>query len=120
MNMIILTTNTNQQFATLPTKVEDANNNDIYLKFTNETTKAVFTLISSVRILDKDILYLGSNALTFLKENNFYSLVVYFNNTNEIIYKDTIFCTNQNKATYSINNLSYTLPNINNNDYITV
>lgn len=56
--------------------------------------------------------------LSFLTENNFYNLKVYFQNTNEIIYKDRIFCTNQ--TDYTINNNSYVLPTINNNSYITI
>ena len=58
--------------------------------------------------------------LSFLIENNFYNLKVYFQNTNEIIYKDKIFCTNQDINSYSINSGKYIMPTINNNDYITI
>lgn len=58
--------------------------------------------------------------LSFLKQDNFYNLKVYFENTNEVIYKDRIFCTNQSTATYSINNNAYSEPIIDNNDYITI
>lgn len=54
---------------------------------------------------------------SFLKENTFYSLKVYLDATNEIIYKDRIFCTNQTVKEYSINQNEYFTPNIDNNFY---
>jgi hypothetical protein len=122
INMIILTTNTSQTFPTIPTRVVDEEDMDIWLSFTNETTKDVYYLFSSVRYLSMDILYLGcsEDELDFLKENTFYNLVVYFIGTNEIIYKDRVFCTNQPKAEFTINEGEYILPNIDNNSYITI
>jgi len=40
-----------------------------------------------------------------------------FSVTNEVIYKDRIFCTNQTVKEYSINQNEYFLPNIDNNFY---
>jgi hypothetical protein len=117
--MKVLTTNINQSISIIPTRESDGIN-DIYLEFTNDTTKEVFLRLSTVRTYLNDLLTIGSNNLNFLVQDNFYNLKVYFQNTNEVIYKDRIFCTNQSKATYSINNLEYTLPNIDNNDYITI
>jgi hypothetical protein len=57
---------------------------------------------------------------SILKENTFYCLKAYFNTTNVIIYKDKVFVTNQSKNTFSINNGGYALPNIDNNNYITI
>ncbi len=114
--MKVLTTNINQSISIIPTRESDGVNN-IYLEFINETTKEVFTRLSTIRTSENDLLTIGSDNLTFLLQDNFYTLKVYFQNTNEVIYLDRIFCTNQSKATYSINNLDYTLPNIDNNFY---
>jgi hypothetical protein len=72
------------------------------------------TLLNQLNILQPN------EHLSFLVQDNFYNLKVYFENTTDVIYKDRIFCTNQSTAIYSINNLEYTLPNIDNNDYITI
>lgn len=122
MNMIILNTNTSQQFPTIPLRVVDEEDMDIWIEFQNETTKEYWNLFSSVRYLDRDILWLGFNEdeLVFLTENTFYALKVYFVGTNEIIYKDTVFCTSQNIKTYSINEGQYIVPDIDNNSYITI
>ena len=118
--MIILTTDFEQTFAIIPTRQSDADNNIILLEFVNETTKEIHPFTENIKYRDKDTLIIGADDFTFLKENTFYSLKVYFENSNEIIYKDRIFCTRQSKETYSINNGEYTLPNIDNNDYITI
>jgi hypothetical protein len=120
--MIILTTESSQTFPTIPIRVIDEDDMDIYLSFTNETTKEVFDIFSGVRYLSMDILYLGSSTdeLDFLKENTFYTLKVYFIGTNEIIYKDRVFVTNQPKDSYSINNGEYIAPQLTDNSYITI
>jgi hypothetical protein len=115
--MIILTTDTEQTFPIIPIRETDINISDIYGSFTNETTKEVFILDFQLGNSIKDVLYLESNLFNFLIENTFYTLKVYFVLTNEIIYKDRVFCTNQPKSSYSINNGDYTLPNIDNNYY---
>jgi hypothetical protein len=115
--MIILTTDTEQTFPIIPISQTDLNNSDIRLEFTNETTKEVVTITDTTRQSINDINYLNSNELSFLKENTFYVLRVYFSVTDNTIYKDRVFCTNQPKISYSINNGDYTLPNIDNNFY---
>jgi hypothetical protein len=118
--MIVLNTNISQTFPIIPTRISDGTNNRINFAFTDETTKEIFYKVSLTRIESYDTLIVGSPNLDFLKENRFYNLVVSFENTNEVIYKDRVFCTNQPIASYSINKDEYTLPNIDNNDYITI
>lgn len=118
--MIVLTTDYEQTFAIIPTRQSDEDNNIIFMYFTDETTKEVYNIGANIRYTDKDKLFIGADDFTFFKENTFYNLKVYFENTNEVIYKDRIFCTNQSKETFTINDGEYILPTINNNTYITI
>jgi hypothetical protein len=115
--MIILTTSANQTFPIIPISQTDLIGNSIRLEFTNETTKEVVTKTATTRTSINDIYYLSSNDLSFLKENTFYVLKAYFNVSGVTIYKDRVFCTNQPKSSYSINNGDYTLPDFDNNFY---
>jgi len=119
-NMIILTTSATQTFPIIPISQTDISGNDIRLEFTNETTKNVTTKTATTRTSVNDIYTLGSTDLSFLKENTFYVLKVYFNVSGVVIYKDRIFVTNQTQGSYSINNGQYTTPSIDNNNYITI
>jgi len=119
-NMIILTTSATQTFPIIPINQTDISGNDIRLEFTNETTKNVTTKTATTRTSVNDIYTLGSTDLSFLKENTFYVLKVYFNVSGVVIYKDRIFCTNQTQGSYSINNGQYVTPTIDNNSYITI
>lgn len=118
--MIVLTTSATQTFPIIPTAQVDVSGNTIRLEFTNETTKEVITKTATTRASINDIYYLTNNDLSFLKEETFYVLRVYFNVSNVVIYKDRVFVTNQAKSTYSINNNDYDLPTIDNNSYITI
>lgn len=118
--MIVLNTNLSQTFPIIPTRITDGTNHPINLYFTDEVTKELFIKQSLTRVENYDTLIVGSPNLDFLEENKFYNLVAQFGTTNEIIYKDRVFCTNQPIATYSINKDKYTLPTIDNNDYITI
>lgn len=118
--MRMITTEPDQLLSIIPTRESDEDNNTIFMNFTDETTKEVYDVESITKLSYNDYLLIGSDAFDFFKENTFYNLKVYFENTNEVIYKDRLFCTNQPKETYSINNGEYTLPNIDNNDYITI
>lgn len=118
--MIILTTSANQVFPIIPISQVDLAGNSIRLEFTNETTKEVVTKTATSRTSTNDIYYLGSNDLSFLKEEHFYNLKVFFNVSGVVIYKDRVFVTNQSKSSYSINNGQYSTPSIDNNTYITI
>jgi hypothetical protein len=51
--------------------------------------------------------YVNTITATFaLLDGHFYDLVLYKNT--EIVYRDKIFCTNQNIVTFSVNNGEYT------------
>lgn len=49
------------------------------------------------------------------KEGHTYKMVVY--NGSDIVYRDLVFCTNQNTDTFSVNNGEY-VQSSSNNDYI--
>ena len=112
--MKVLNTDLIQGFSIIPTREVVG---VVSLEFTNETTKEVY-LRTATSLIQTDLLELNVANLNFLIQDNFYNLKV--TNNNEVIYKDRIFCTNYSSATYSINNGEYTLPNIDNNDYITI
>ena len=120
MVMTILTTNSTQSFPIIPIRQVDELGHSLLVTMTDETTKTVYQRTVANRSSVNDLYYIGFTDLDFLVENTFYSLVVFFDVTNEIIYKDLIFCTNQNIDLFSINNGEYILPSINNNGYITV
>jgi len=120
MNMIIVNTNEEQTFSIIPIRQIDEYENDIYVDITNETTKEVYTRLITYRENIKDIYYIGAEDFDFFIENTFFTLKVYFDDTEEIIYKDRMFCTNQDIDTFTINENQYTLPTINNNTYITI
>jgi hypothetical protein len=117
--MIIVTTQRAQSIYIIPTQKVDEDINDVSLDFINETTKEIITINNPTIYIDGDLFYFDLKELKFV-ENIFYTLKVYYNNSNQIIYKDRCFCTNQNKDTFSINNGEYILPNIDNNEYITL
>lgn len=55
------------------------------------------------------------NAVFSLKENHFYTLEIKQNT--DVVFKDKIFCTNQNIPTFSVNTGTY-VTNSSNNDFI--
>jgi hypothetical protein len=118
--MIIFTTSATQTFPIIPIQQIDSLGNTISLEFTNETTKEVITRVATTRASISDVYYLTNTNLSFLKENNFYVLKVYFTGSGVVIYRDRVFCTNQTKSSYSINNGQYLTPTIDNNSYITI
>ena len=71
------------------------------------------TTIDTVFSIDK---YYAVTSLIFpIKQNKFYTLTIL--NGSDVVYKDKIFCTNQIKEDFSINNNVY-IQNSSNNDYI--
>jgi hypothetical protein len=90
------------------------------LKFTDEQTKISYQKIAISTQSNKDLFTIGFEGATFLYENAFFDLKVFFGTTQEVIYKDIIFCTTQSKANFTINAGEYVTPTINNNDYIVI
>ena len=119
--MIILSTAIEQTFSIIPKRFFNPDNEDASLLIEDETTKNVFlyNLFGKVSTVN-DITNIRLNLTNvLLKENTFYIFTIALGeNADEIIYKDIVFCTNQNN--YTINDNSYVLPTINNNDYITI
>ena len=78
----------------------------------NETTNEIQTITASF-YLEK--YYLTTVTSFDLKENTFYNLTV--KNGVEVVYKDRIFCTNQDIVDYTVNKNEY-VSNATNNDFI--
>ena len=78
----------------------------------NETTNEVHTILASFAL---DKYYLTTTNVFYLKENTFYNLTV--KNGVEVVYKDRIFCTNQEILDYSVNKNEY-IAHASNNDFI--
>lgn len=95
----------------------------LYGTFKNENTQELYTLLSFAIIQVKDIFYIVFENLSFLEEGTFYNITIHNGDiVNGTVYKDRIFCTDQDLdiQNYSINEGQYTLPTIDNNDYITI
>jgi len=110
--------NTEQEFIIIPRNYNGLN---LTLLFTDEQTKETHTLtVLAVNITadwyDMVTFFVPIN---FLYENAFFELVIK-SSTQEVIYKDKVFCTSQNLKTFSVNDGEYILPTINNNDYIVI
>jgi len=71
------------------------------------------TTIETVFSIDK--YYAVTSAIFPIKQNKFYTLTI--KNGSDVVYKDKVFCTNQIKDNYSINNNAY-VQTTSNNEYI--
>ena len=97
--MIVLTTSTSAQtFSFIPRDIPTS------MVITDDQTNTPVTVaITSQTNGD----YVKTITATFaLKEGHFYDLVLYKNT--DIVYKDRIFCTDQNIVSFSVNNGQYT------------
>lgn len=97
--MIVLTTSTSAQtFSFIPRDIptsmvitDDQTNTPVNIAITSQTQGG----------------YINTLTATFaLKEGHFYDVVLYKNT--DIVYKDRIFCTDQNIVSFSVNNGQYT------------
>ena len=107
--MIVLTPSTSAQtFSFIP-----RNTTYNVMQITDDQTNVTQTItITSSNTGD----YVNSITASFaLVEGHFYNLVL--KNGSNIIYKDRIFCTAQNIATFSVNNGQY-VSNVTTNDFI--
>ena len=112
--MIILSQNSTG-FKIIPI---EQNADGYILKIANETTKEITTFSSVTNVTENDVLKFQNVDFTFLTEDTFYELKVLDNNL-EIVYRDLIFCTNQNLANYKMNQ-NITSLNTEQNTYITI
>jgi len=105
--MIILREeNTAQTFSFIPRQLTATT---IVLR--NETTGTETTIAANFTV---STYYLTTTNVLSLKENTFYNLTI--KNGNNIIYKDKVFCTNQNIDTYTVNQNQY-VANATNNEF---
>ena len=106
-SMTIINTNTSQVFKTIPTKDVSGS---LSIVVQNETTKTSYTVAVNSYSYSEDILSINVT-LNFLVNNTFFTYKLLM--AGDIIYKDRIYCTT------GAENL-YTLPTIDNNNYITI
>jgi hypothetical protein len=78
----------------------------------NETTGVETTIAAEFFLSDY---YLTTTTIFDLKENTFYNLTI--KNGNNIVYKDKVFCTNQETSTYTVNQNQY-VANTTNNEFV--
>ena len=105
--MIILRKQTTAQSLTFIPREYSANT--IVLR--NETTNEETTITATFALSSY---YLTTSTIFDLKENTFYNLTI--KNNSNIVYKDTIFCTNQANDTYTINENQY-VANVTTNEF---
>ena len=98
-NMIVLTTSTSAQtFSFIPRDTPTS------MVLTDDQTNVPATIAITSQTSGN---YVNTiTAIFALKEGHFYDLVLYKNT--EIVYKDRIFCTDQNIVSFSVNNGEYT------------
>jgi hypothetical protein len=97
--MIVLTTSLNAQtFFCIPRDIPTG------MTITDDQTNVTIPIVISNQVAG-DYVRTITAAYT-LKEGHFYDLILYKNT--EIVYRDKIFCTNQNIVTFSVNNGEYT------------
>ena len=78
----------------------------------DETTNEVKTISASFAL---DKYYLTTTTVFDLKQDTFYNLTI--KNGAEVVYKDRVFCTNQNIVNYTVNKDEY-VAHATNNDFI--
>jgi hypothetical protein len=97
--MIVLTTSTSAQtFSFIPRDTPTS------MVLTDDQTNVPATIAISSQTSND---YVNTiTAIFALEEGHFYDLVLYKNT--DIVYKDRIFCTDQNIVSFSVNNGEYT------------
>lgn len=121
MCMKYINTQEDQTVSIIPRKtiLPDLVGYELFCQIKDETTKQVYTIkIDTINFVSNyfEVIITG---MDFLKENTFYE-ITFSDNVNEIVYKDRMYCTNQNVNDFSINDNQFILPNIDNNYYITI
>jgi hypothetical protein len=102
----------------IPRKTMFPVNTDTYsCSLYNETTKQVQTVVTYDLYEDGDIFYFKIDAT--VAQNTFYELTL-ISNIQKIIYKDRLYCTDQDIQAFSINDGVYTSAETNNQNYITI
>jgi hypothetical protein len=109
--MKVLTTSTDAQSMSIIPREYPAS---ITIRLRNESTNEV-TNYTSVNATTTKGYLVFSNAYS-LTENVFYELTIL--DGSDVIYKDKIFCTDQNIASYSVNDGQYVTEDSYDNDYI--
>jgi hypothetical protein len=97
--MIVLTTSTSAQtFSFIPRDTPTT------MVLTDDQTNTPVTVVITSQTTGD---YVNTITADFtLEEGHYYDLVLYKNT--DIVYKDRIFCTDQNIVTFSVNNGQYT------------
>lgn len=102
--MIILQSSTDSQtFSFIPREYTQGTTYTIKIK--NETTNTEVFSSTATTFTALDYYYQYSSVFT-LVEDTMYMLEI--NNSSETVYKDKIFCTNQNVTTYNVHKNEFT------------
>lgn len=120
MGMIYLTTNPEHKISIIPRKTlfPIGTTEELIYSLYNETTKE--TIISEVANVEETSDIFDVTISDFqLRDNTFYELTI-IGNLSKILYKDRIFCTDQNIENFTINDGVYISAQTNNNNYITI
>lgn len=102
--MIILQSSTNSQtFSFIPREYTQGTTYTIKIK--NESTNTEVFSSTTTTFTEVDYYYQYSSIFT-LVEDTMYMLEI--NNSSETVFKDKIFCTNQNVTTYNVHKNEFT------------
>jgi len=116
--MIILQSSTNAQtFSFIPREYTQGTTYSIKIKDESSNSEAFTATTTTFTAVDYYYQYSASFVLNSktLKQNTMYMLEI--KDGNNVVFKDKVFCTNQNVTTYSVNNSAYTSNTIA-NDFI--
>lgn len=116
--MIVLQSSTNSQtFSFIPREYTQGNTYTI--KMINESSNTEVFSATTTAFTEVDYYYQYTDSFVLnnktLEENTMYMLEI--KNGNDVVFKDKVFCTNQNVTTYSVNKDVYT-SNTTANDFI--
>ena len=116
--MVILQSSTNNQtFSFIPREYTAGTTYTIKMKDESSNSEAFSATATTFTAVDYYYQYSAAFVLNnkTLKENTMYMLEI--KDGNNVVFKDKVFCTNQNVTTYSVNKNAYT-SNTTANDFV--
>jgi len=116
--MVVLTTSTSpQSFKVIPRSAQSSVTFELTDKSKRKTSAVTVSVANSNGYMTVTGTYVDAQSKALLIEGRFYSFVI--KNSSTIIYRGTIFCTDQtNFNTFNVNSGEYTTENTYDNDYI--
>lgn len=116
--MVVLTTSTSpQSFKVIPRSAQSSVTFELTDKSKRKTSAVTVSVANSNGYMTVTGTFVDAQSKALLIEGRFYSFVI--KNSSTIIYRGTIFCTDQtNFNTFNVNSGEYTTENTYDNDYI--